>query len=489
MTRRLEETRRPRVRTTLGAKLALVLFGLVVGALAIVYLVVVPRLEEQLVDAKIRQLERAAPSVVSELEARSGFVAVRETVDFAATSLNARVVVFDRLDEEHLIPVVDSSPVAEGEIADDTVARATAASQLRTSGRVQRGERSFAEVAVPVGRFVLLLSAPLDDALANVRLVRRSLLVAGIVALLASTVAAYGSALGLTRRLRRLEAAADRIAGGEFDVPVEARGSDEVAELAHRLDSMRERLAHLDRARSEFIANASHELRTPLFSLAGFLELLADEELDRETRAEFLNETRAQVERLTRLATDLLDLSRLDAGQLEVEHAGVDLAAAARTVGEEFRPVAEATDHPLRVAASEPVYAVADEQRVVQIARILVENAVRHTPAGTPLELSALQADGRSRLIVRDEGPGIPPPDQEHLFERFYRARGGHASGSGLGLAIASELAARMDGRLSLVSRSGETVFTLELPTPTGGPAHIPHGNAERASSAPAART
>ena len=316
MTRRLEETRRPRVRTTLGAKLALVLFGLVAGALAIVYLVVVPRLEEQLVDAKIRQLERAAPSVASELEARSGFVAVRETVDFAATSLNARVVVFDRLDEEHLIPVVDSSPVAEGEIADDTVARATAASQLRTSGRVQRGERSFAEVAVPVGRFVLLLSAPLDDALANVRLVRRSLLVAGIVALLASTVAAYGSALGLTRRLRRLEAAADRIAGGEFDVPVEARGSDEVAELAHRLDSMRERLAHLDRARSEFIANASHELRTPLFSLAGFLELLADEELDRETAAEFLNETRAQVERRTRLATDLLDLSRLVAGQL-----------------------------------------------------------------------------------------------------------------------------------------------------------------------------
>ena len=456
-------TRLPRLRATLVVKLALVLFGLVAGALAVVYLLVVPRLEDQIADAKMRQLERAAPRVFDDVRT-SDSVERPARIEAAAASLNARLVVFDRYNAERLRPVVDSSPIRGENVGDDPVALAAARSRLTASGRVERDGRSFAEVAVPVDGFVLLLSAPLDDAFANVRLVRRSVLVAGLVALLASAFAAYAAAVGLTRRLRRLEAAADRIAAGEFRVPVEARGSDEVAQLARRLDSMRERLAQLDRARGEFIANASHELRTPLFSLAGFLELLADEELDDETRSEFLHETRQQVERLTRLATDLLDLSRLDAGQLTIERADVDLRATVAAVAAEFRALADSRGHLLRVSAPDPVYAVADPQRVVQIARILVENALRHTPPGTAIEVAAHAGDGAASLSVRDEGPGISPEDEERVFERFYRADGGQASGSGLGLAIAKELAGRMGGGLSLVSRPGETRFTLALP-------------------------
>jgi signal transduction histidine kinase len=237
-----------------------------------------------------------------------------------------------------------------------------------------------------------------------------------------------------------------------------------VGQLAEAFDSMRLHLANLDRARREFIANASHELRTPLFSLGGFLELLSDEELDTDVRRDFLAEMRGQVERLTRLATDLLDLSRLDAGQLQVESAPFDLATSARVVGEEFRAVAEAEGHELQVDAERSVAAHGDEQRVQQIARALVENALRHTPDGTVVEVSAGERDGRAFLAVRDAGPGILAEDQPHLFERFYRARGGKASGSGLGLAIASELAVRMGGSLELSSRPGETVFTLLLP-------------------------
>ena len=463
-------TRFPWLRATLVVKLALVLFGLVAGALAAVYLLVVPRLENQIADAKVRQLERAAPRLVDDLRA-SDPVEVPRRIELAAASLNARIVAFDRYNAERLRPVADSSPIRGENVGDDAVALAAARSRRTASGRVERDGRSFAEVAVPLGRYVLLLSAPLDDAFANVRLVRRSVLAAGLVALLASALAAYAAAVGLTRRLRRLEVAADRIAAGEFRVPVEARGSDKVAQLARRLDSMRERLSQLDRARGEFIANASHELRTPLFSLAGFLELLADEDLDEETRREFLRETRRQVERLTRLATDLLDLSRLDAGRLEVERADVDLAATARSVAGEFRARADASAHSLRVTAPRPAYALADPQRVVQIARILVENALRHTPPGTAVEIAAGEADGETSLSVTDDGPGIRPEDQEHLFERFYRAEGGQASGSGLGLAIAKELAARMGGGLSLVTRPGETRFTLALPRADGASA------------------
>jgi two-component system, OmpR family, sensor kinase len=466
----------PRARATLGVKLALVLFGAVLGALAIVYLMVVPRLEEQLVDAKIDQLETAADPVVREIlrSNSESAVEVRNTVDFAATNLNARVVVFRRISDDALLTIADSRGVMGAETADDPVALEALATGLRQSGRVDREEQSFAEVAEPLGPdVVLLLSAPLDDALANVRLVGRSLVAAGLVVLLFSALAAYLAALGLTRRIRRLETAANRIASGDFGTPISSSGSDEVAQLAHAFDGMRERLADLDRVRREFIANASHELRTPLFSLGGFLELLDDEDLDPETRREFLAETRAQVDRLARLATDLLDLSRLDAGQIAIERGPVDLGSAARLVADEFRAVAEATEHPLEVAVDEEVPALGDHERVVQLVRVLVENALRHTPAGTPVRVVAEARDGTASLSVRDEGPGIPAADQEHVFERFYRAGGGKAFGSGLGLAIASELATRMGGSVRLDSRPGETTFTLEL---ASGPP-IPHEN------------
>src|SRR5204862_1888104 len=134
----------------------------------------------------------------------------------------------------------------------------------------------------------------------------------------------YVAARAFARRIRRLEQAAERIAGGSFEVPVVDRGSDEVGQLAAAFERMRVRLAQLDHARREFIANASHELRTPLFALGGFLELMTEEDLDSQTRAEFMSTMREQVERLTKLATELLDLSRLDAGRLSLEREPID---------------------------------------------------------------------------------------------------------------------------------------------------------------------
>jgi signal transduction histidine kinase len=472
--------RTPRVRLSL--KIGLALFLVVVGALGIVYLAVVPRLESRLVDAKIRELERSAPSVVTQVEQADPFGGYEDLVRFFGSSLNARVVVFERLNESALAPLDDSSGLRSADVQRDPVALETARTGLKASGRVTRGDREFAEVAMPAGPTkIVLLSASLRDALANVDRVQRSLLLSGLAALLVSWVAGYLAAWRFSRRLQRLERAADRIAAGDFDVPVHDPARDEVGQLAQAFDSMRVRLAHLDHARREFIANASHELRTPLFSLGGFLELLTDEELEENVRREFLLEMRGQVVRLTKLATDLLDLTRLDAGQLAVERTEVDLAAAARTVCEEFRVVAEGSAHEVAASAEEPVLALGDEQRVLQIARALLENAIRHTPEGTKIEVAAALGDTKGPFLsVRDDGPGIAESEQEHLFDRFYRADGGKAFGSGLGLAIASELAARMDGRLEVRSRPGETVFTCFLPAAPSGPASSEQSEREK---------
>jgi len=243
-------------------------------------------------------------------------------------------------------------------------------------------------------------------------------------------------------------------------------GADEVGQLARALDRMRLRLAQLDHARREFIANASHELRTPVFALGGFLELLRDEELDDGTRREFFATMSEQVDRLAKLATELLDLSRVDAGRLQVGQEQVDLGEVAGTVVDEFTALAVAGGRALELDASEGVWVDGDEQRVLQIGRALVENALVHTPEGTQVWVRV-----RAGLLeVEDDGPGIPPEDADQVFERFYRGGGPRASGSGLGLAIARELALAMSGTLELVSRPGGTVFSLRLPVATEAP-------------------
>jgi two-component system, OmpR family, sensor kinase len=459
---------------SLSVKVGLVLFAVVAGALAIVYLAVVPQLENRLVDAKIDELEQAAPEVGRQMRDLEDYFGIQLVVRNQSESVGSRIVVLERLTDDQLQEVADSRDTPFGDFSADRLALEAMATQRPVSGRTEHEGEQYAEVARPVNDLVIVLAAPLDDVLANVRLMRRSLVVAGAASLAVSWLVGYLLAWRFTRRIRRLEAAAERLAGGDFETPVVDGGRDEVGQLADAFDSMRVRLAVLDRARSEFIANASHELRTPLFSLGGFVELLDDEEITPEIRREFLAEMRDQIDRLTRLATDLLDLSRLDAGQLLVEIEPFDLATTARLVADEFRAVAEATEHEVLIEADAPVEALGDELRVQQIVRALMENAIRHTPAGTTVVVRVVRRGRDAVLEVRDDGPGIPAEDRKHLFQRFYRAAGGKASGSGLGLAIASELASRLDGTIELSSRPGATVFTLNLPPADPGRSQTP---------------
>src|SRR5262249_6206530 len=278
-------------------------------------------------------------------------------------------------------------------------------------------------------------------------------------------VVGYVAAAFFARRIRRLERAAHRIAAGDFGEPVVDRGKDELGQLALAFDDMRQRLAQLEHARREVIANASHELRPPPFSPRGFLEIMDDEELDPATQAEFMATMREQVARLTKLATDLLDLSRLDAGRMTVEEEHVDLTALAEVLADEFRAVALSNDHALAVENGSEIRALGDEERALQIGRILVENALVHTPPGTPVRIGTAQQNGSALLTVEDEGPGIPQEHAGQVFERFYRLEGSVASGSGLGLAIARELAELMGGSVELEARSTSTAFALVLPS------------------------
>jgi signal transduction histidine kinase len=452
---------------SLSVKLGLMLFVVVAVAMGITYAAVVPRLESRLVSSTLDDLRQSAGVISGVARQADSQYGLQQLAYLFQEQLNARIVFYQDVSDTLLV-VADSSSLDSASVANDRFAREALESGSLAQGRVDRDGRQFAEIARPIdparSRYFLLISAPLADRLSAVHVVKRDILIFGGVALAVSWLVGVLAALKFTRRIKRLETAAERIASGDFEAKIVDPGEDEVGQLARTFDRMRVRLSSLDRARREFVANASHELRTPLFALGGFLELLSDEDLDEGTRRDFVETARGQVDRLTRLATDLLDLSRLDAGQLALEPEPIDLVAEGQELVEEFRGLAEGSGHELRAGTGGEVTALGDEERVRQVGRALLENALRHTPAGTTIEVDASVRGQEAVLVVCDDGPGIPAEDQERLFERFYRGAGGAAFGSGLGLAIAQELAVLMGGGIELESYPGETRFALVLP-------------------------
>jgi signal transduction histidine kinase len=242
-------------------------------------------------------------------------------------------------------------------------------------------------------------------------------------------------ARGLTAPLREMAAATRAMARGEHGRQVPVRTRDEVGELAVAFNRMSAELAEVDRMRRDLVANAAHELRTPISALRVRLENLVDgvEEPDRET----LRTTLAQVERLGRLMEQLLDLSRLEAQGVTLEAREFPVRPLLDRVAAEARLGA---GEAVRVAVTAPggLLATGDPERMHQVVANLVENAIRHSPPGGTVNLGAAGGNGRVRIEVCDDGPGIPDAEVERVFERFYRAdaaRSGDA-GAGLGLAI-----------------------------------------------------
>jgi signal transduction histidine kinase len=231
-------------------------------------------------------------------------------------------------------------------------------------------------------------------------------------------------------------------------------------------------------ARRSFVATASHELRTPLTMLQGTMELL-EEDLreggDLTDAQEQVDSARGELRRLSVLATELLDLSRLDAA-VQLRNEPVELGEIARAVAAEFALRAGDRNVELDVESPGPCWAHADPAACARVVRILIDNALRYAPRGAPIHISASHADRRVAVRVSDRGPGVPVDEREHVFERFHRGKATSVeSGFGLGLAIGRELAERMNGTLELSDSSDRgACFVLTLPASPSSPSPSP---------------
>jgi len=272
--------------------------------------------------------------------------------------------------------------------------------------------------------------------------------------------------------------------GAELQVTVTRLGAPDGGAVVTLRDVTEER--RLERARRDLVANVSHELKTPLAAIKGLLELLQDGGVDARHQREFLGLMSGEADRLERLVEEQLQLARLDAGGLPLERERFDLDDLVEGVVASRRPLAEREGVVMRARGDGPVPVHADPARIEQILLILVDNALRHTPAGGEIEISAGRTDDAALLSVRDTGEGIPLEEQAFVFDRFYRgdpSREGRSAG--LGLAIARALAQAHGGQIDLVSAPGAgSTFTLRLPPP---PAPTAEHAVPQAAAPPAA--
>jgi len=281
----------------------------------------------------------------------------------------------------------------------------------------------------------------------------------GLAALLAFLVAR-----SIARPIGRIARATQPLAAGEAHEPLPTEGATEVRELAEAFNRM---AADLDASRETeraFLLSVSHELKTPLTAIRGWAEGLAEGAFEPEDAAHTILLESARLERLIR---DLLDLARMNRSEFSISGEPVDLAEAAREAVARHEASARSYGVELGADVAES-WVVADADRLLQVISNLVENALRETPSGGSVVVSVHDA----KLVVADTGPGIPPEDLPHAFERFYlydKFGKDRPVGSGLGLAIVAQLVRAMGGRVSVTSDAGGTRFEVELrPEPAG---------------------
>lgn len=383
-----------------------------------------------------------------------------------AEANNARIVIFDAT--QALVfdsnPDQPALPFPRGTLVNRNSQFTTDAqggSWLQTKSRLPNGNMIVAAAPRPATKFLNVFA---DELLTPI-------LQGGLIALLLSLVLAFAISRSVADPLQQVVIAARNYpqGGGAESIPL--HGPREVQELTNAFNLMIRRVNNTQKSQRDFVANVSHELKTPLTSIQGFAQALLDHTADspdaRKQAAQIIYD---EAGRMHRMALDLLDLARLEAGTADLNISAVDAGALLRGVAEKLSLQAQKAEVDLQVNVPQDLPSLlGDGDRLAQVFTNLVENALKFTPANGRVALSAKKDGEWIEFEVADSGVGVESEALPRLFDRFYQVdtsrAGGEGHGAGLGLAIAREITQAHGGKIGVRSSAGHgTIFTIRLP-------------------------
>ena len=310
----------------------------------------------------------------------------------------------------------------------------------------------------------IVIARPVRSLSASTLVQGRRVVLPLLLAVLAAALVAVLLSRRITRPVKELTEASERVARGDYDVHLTSKGPDELGQLALRFEQMARRLSEASEHERNFLMRISHELRTPLTAIQGHVQAIADGVIDGEAEQQAsLEIVLAEAGRLQRLIGDLLDLARLETRRFSLNTEEVDLAAVCEQSVATQREEARRQGIALHVTRAADPVVLGDGDRILQIVTNLVTNALHATPSGGEITVDVLLADGMGQVVVNDTGPGIPEAERARILRPF--VTGDAQDGIGLGLPVASELAHAMGGTLDVGERDGGGAsFTLSLP-------------------------
>ena len=405
------------------------------------------------------------PSAASSAAVNRKIDEIQETYDAAVWLVNSNGYAV----------ILNGGQVSEETLRDERVIeqikRVLSGEELRQQGLV--GQQI---VSIGVPWFNVTNTAVLGAVLLNVSvqslavdysdLIRYSLL-AGVLALTLGAALALFIARRQSQPIRQINEAVQAFAHGDFDRRVTIQGADEAAQLAQSFNSMAEELGRLDQSRRSFVANVSHELRSPMTCIQGYVQGMLDGTIREDEREKYLGTVLSETQRLTKLISELLDLSRFESGKLPLEKTRFDIDEL--ILGILFKYERRIEDKGIDVEISfkeQPCYVLADSARITQVITNLVDNAVKFAAEKGRIVIWTHVVDALCYVTIKNDGAGIPAADLPFVFERFYKVDKAHTSGggTGLGLAIAKRIVEQHGQSISVTSSGGMTsfVFTLE---------------------------
>jgi two-component system OmpR family sensor kinase len=320
---------------------------------------------------------------------------------------------------------------------------------------------------------VIMLVSSAREMVKSMNTVRENMLMIYAAVVLAALLSGMIFTRVITKPIGELTAVIRQMSKGTFSARVPEHGSGEIRQLASAFNSMSEKLETLDQSRNQFVSNASHELKTPLATMKIMIEsLIYQPEMEQELRTEFLTDVNLEIDRLSRIVSELLTLVHADSHSMKLDREKMSLSAVVKETAHRLEPLIEQKKQTLSLQLQDSGDMFADREKLKQVVYNILDNAVKYTHEGGQVQVS-LQRVGRDVLLqITDDGPGIPRDSLPHVFDRFYRvdrARSRESGGTGLGLSIAQQIVALHGGIIRVDSEEGKgTTFTVELPLHKG---------------------